>query len=247
MIDNKELSDTFSLLMDRPTLTVLAGRPNSGKTHMALELYANLLSNRDYSRPLIFFSMSETQELVKRKIASVMFGLDPLSIQRKQLEEAEKFRLKTAVDHFTRQPLIVEDQPSQTPREILSKLRDYKDTHGEIGLVVIDYFQLLIMPSFDFNHDNRATESEKNRFLSELKSLMHELNFSVLLLSQVNRFVEQRDNKRPTFTDLRDHKVIEQNADVVAILFREFLYNNNAAEDDIEVDFPISGSIQMPS
>jgi replicative DNA helicase len=151
--------------------------------------------------------------------------IDQHRVRTGKLEDDEWPRLTSAVSILADTPLYIDDTPALTPTEVRAKARRLKREHGDLGMIVIDYLQLMQAPS---SGENRATEIS---FISRsLKALAKELNVPVVALSQLNRNLEQRPNKRPVMSDLRESGSIEQDADVVVFIYRDEVYNEDSPD-----------------
>ena len=212
--------DDLLLGLQASTLVVLAARPAAGKTAFALGAAANVAI--EARRPVIFFSMEMgTLELTKRLLAAEA-RVDARKLQTGQINEAEWTRLSHGVGRLAEAPLFIDDNPHCTVMEMRAKARRMKARHGDIGLIVVDYLQLM-SPSTTRRSENRQVEvAEISR---GLKILARELECPVVALSQLNRQLEYRADKRPMLADLRESGSLEQDADVVIFLYRDEIYN----------------------
>jgi replicative DNA helicase len=212
--------DRLLLGFQRSNLIVVAARPAAGKTAFALGAAANVaLTAR---RPVMFFSMEMgTLELTKRLLAAEA-RVDARSLQTGRIPEGDWTRLSHAVGRLAEAPLYIDDNPHCTVMEMRAKARRTKARYGDLGLVVVDYLQLMT-PSTSRRSENRQVEvAEISR---GLKILARELECPVMALSQLNRQLEYRADKRPMLADLRESGSLEQDADVVIFLYRDEIYN----------------------
>jgi replicative DNA helicase len=199
-------------------LIVAAARPGMGKTSFALGAAANVaMVSR---RPVVFFSMEMgAVELTKRMLAAEA-RVDARKLQTGKLTDADWSRLNAAISHVGEATLFIDDNPHCTVMEMRAKARRIKARHGDLGLIVVDYLQLMSSPR---RAENRQVEvSELSR---GLKILARELDCPVMALSQLNRQLEYRQDKRPMLADLRESGSIEQDADVVLFIYRDEAYN----------------------
>jgi len=212
--------DDLLLGLQPSTLVVLAARPAAGKTAFALGAASNVAI--EARRPVIFFSMEMgTLELTKRILAAEA-RVDARKLQTGQINEAEWTRLSHGVGRLAEAPLFIDDNPHCTVMEMRAKARRMKARYGDIGLIVVDYLQLMT-PSTSKRTENRQVEvAEISR---GLKILARELECPVVALSQLNRQLEYRADKRPMLADLRESGSLEQDADVVIFLYRDEIYN----------------------
>ena len=212
--------DDLLLGLQPSTLVVLAARPAAGKTAFALGAAANVAI--EARRPVIFFSMEMgTLELTKRILAAEA-RVDARKLQTGQINEAEWTRLSHGVGRLAEAPLFIDDNPHCTVMEMRAKARRMKARYGDIGLIVVDNLQHM-QPSSTKRTENRQVEvAEISR---GLKILARELECPVVALSQLNRQLEYRADKRPMLADLRESGSLEQDADVVIFLYRDEIYN----------------------
>ena len=212
--------DHLLLGMQPSNLIVLAARPAAGKTAFALGAAANVAMTA--RRPVMFFSMEMgTLELTKRLLAAEA-RVNARSLQTGNIPENDWASLSHAVGRLAQAPLYIDDNPHCTVMEMRAKARRTKARYGDLGLVVVDYLQLMT-PSTSRRSENRQVEvAEISR---GLKILARELECPVMALSQLNRQLEYRQDKRPMLADLRESGSLEQDADVVVFLYRDEIYN----------------------
>ena len=198
-------------------LVVIAGRPSMGKTTLALNIAENAAIG--HKLPIGIFSMEMPKEQVTLRMIGSIGRVDQSHLRSGRLTEDDWTRINSAVSIMSNAPIFVDDAPGLTPTEVRARSRRLKREHG-LGLVVVDYLQLMQVSG---GTENRATEiSEISR---SLKGLARELNVPVVALSQLNRSVEQRNDKRPVMSDLRESGAIEQDADVILFIYREEVYD----------------------
>lgn len=220
-----ELDDMTSGLQSGD-LIIVAGRPSMGKTTFSMNL-AEFIAIND-KKPVAIFSMEmPAEQLVLRLFASN--GRVPLNdIRTGKIREEDWPRIGMAVKQFSETKLFIDDTAAMSPTEIRAKARRLHREHGQLGLIVIDYIQLMQSGN---KADNRAAEiSEISR---SLKGLAKELNVPVIALSQLNRSLEQRPNKRPIMSDLRESGAIEQDADVIMFIYRDEVYNEDTPDKGV--------------
>jgi replicative DNA helicase len=212
--------DSLLLGLQPSNLVVVAARPGCGKTSFALGAASNVaLTTR---RPVLFFSMEMGSiELTKRMLAAEA-RVEARRLQTGNIPEAEWSRIAHAVGRLSEAPLFIDDNPHCTVMEMRAKARRTRARYGDLGLVVVDYLQLMT-PSTSRRSENRQVEvAEISR---GLKILARELECPVMALSQLNRQLEYRQDKRPMLADLRESGALEQDADVVIFLYRDEIYN----------------------
>jgi len=216
--------DAMTQGFQRSDLIVCAARPSMGKSALCCQIAANIAEYHDL--PVIIYSleMSKTQ-LLNRFWASES-GIDGNRLRAGRVSDHEWPRLATAVNKITETPLFIDDTPILSVEDVERTAKDIKASEGDIGMIVIDYLQL--MASDD---DNRVYGLAK--ITRSLKTLARELQVPILILSQLSRAVEQRQNKRPMMSDLRDSGGIEQDCDLVMMLYREEYYDPDTPDRGI--------------
>jgi len=204
-------------------LVVVAGRPSMGKTTLAVNMAEFAAVSPDVRASVAIFSMEmPSEQLVTRMLASI--GHVPLnSIRTGRISDDDWVRITAATSQLSEAKLFIDESPGLTPTELRARARRIKREHG-LGLVVVDYLQLMQVPG---SKENRATEiAEISR---GLKALAKELQVPVIALSQLNRGVEQRQEKKPVMSDLRESGAIEQDADMILLIYRDEVYNKDAS------------------
>ena len=198
-------------------LIIIAGRPSMGKTTLAVNIAENAAIGSKV--PTAIYSMEMPSQQLAFRMISSLGRVDQTHLRTGNFPDEDWSRINTAVQLMSEAPIFIDDTPGLSPTEIRARARRLQREHG-LGLIVIDYLQLMAVPG---NTENRATEiSEISR---SLKSLAKELSVPVIALSQLNRSVEQRTDKRPVMSDLRESGAIEQDADLIAFIYREEVYN----------------------
>ncbi len=207
-------------------LIIVAGRPSMGKTAFSLNIAENVAI--DYGAPVAVFSMEMAgTQLVMRMMGSVG-RLDQHKVRTGRLQDDDWQKLTYAVGKLNDAPIHIDETAALTALEVRARARRLHRQYGKLGLIVIDYLQLMSASS---HGENRATEiSEISR---SLKALAKELNVPVVALSQLNRSLEQRPNKRPVMSDLRESGAIEQDADLILFIYRDEVYNPDTADKGV--------------
>ncbi|ROR35171.1 replicative DNA helicase [Inmirania thermothiophila] len=200
-------------------LVVVAGRPSMGKTTFALNIAEHVAIKG--GRPVAVFSMEMPGEQLALRLMSSLGRVNQQRVRTGRLEDEDWPRITSAVTLLAQAPIYIDDTPALSPTELRARARRLqRQFDGGLGLVVVDYLQLMQVPG---GSENRATEiSEISR---SLKALAKELHVPVIALSQLNRNLEQRPNKRPVMSDLRESGSIEQDADLVVFIYRDEVYN----------------------
>lgn len=208
----------------QPTdLVILAARPAMGKTTFALNIaeYAAMKSKK----PVAVFSMEMSASQLALRLISSVGRVNATRLRTGQLEDEDWSRVSSAIRLIKETKIFIDDTPALSPDQLRAKSRRLKREHG-LGLIVIDYLQLMQVPG---NSENRATEiSEISR---SLKGLAKELKVPVIALSQLNRSLETRTDKRPVMADLRESGAIEQDADMICFIYRDEYYNKENSPD----------------
>lgn len=206
-------------------LIIIAGRPSMGKTTLAVNIAENAAIGSKV--PTAIFSMEMPSQQLAFRMISSLGRVDQTHLRTGRFPDEDWSRINTAVQLMSEAPIFIDDTPGLSPTEIRARARRLQREHG-LGLIVIDYLQLMSVPG---NKENRATEiSEISR---SLKALAKELSVPVIALSQLNRSVEQRTDKRPVMSDLRESGAIEQDADLIAFIYREEVYNQDTPRKGI--------------
>ena len=214
--------DRYTAGFQRGDLIVVAGRPSMGKTALALNIVESAAIRTNLSA--IVFSLEMSSEQLTMRFLSSLGGIDAHKIRTGKLEDADWPRLTSAMTMLNESRIFLDDSGDLTPTELRARCRRLKREH-DIGLVVVDYLQLMHVPG---TSENRATEiSEISR---SLKALARELEVPVVALSQLNRSLESRANRRPMLSDLRESGAIEQDADVILFIYRDEVYNEESTD-----------------
>lgn len=204
-------------------LVIVAGRPSMGKTTFAMNLAENAALKGD--KPVLVFSMEMPGEQLVMRMMSSLGRIDQQRLRTGKLEDEDWPRLTSAVSLLSEARIFIDDTPALTPTEVRARARRLAREHDGLGLIMLDYLQLMQVAG---SGENRATEiSEISR---SLKALAKELHVPVIALSQLNRSLEQRPNKRPVMSDLRESGAIEQDADVIVFIYRDEVYNEDSPD-----------------
>lgn len=204
-------------------LIIVAARPSMGKTAMALNIAES--AGVTTKKAVLVFSMEMSASQLGLRLISSMGRIDAQHLRTGDLSEEDWPRVTDAVAKLTSARIFIDDTPSLSPGELRSRARRIHREQGGLALIVIDYLQLMQVPG---SSENRATEiSEISR---SLKALAKELDVPVVALSQLNRSLEQRADKRPVMSDLRESGAIEQDADVIMFIYRDEYYNRDSED-----------------
>ncbi|KGM54999.1 DNA helicase [Lysobacter daejeonensis GH1-9] len=215
--------DELTAGLQKTDLIILAARPAMGKTTLALNMaeFAAFKSKQ----PVAVFSMEMSASQLALRLISSVGRVNAQRLRTGQLEDEDWSRVTSAIRQLKEVKIFIDDEPGLSPVKLAAKARRLKREHG-LGLIVIDYLQLMSVPG---NNENRATEiSEISR---SLKGLAKELQVPVIALSQLNRSLETRADKRPVMADLRESGAIEQDADMIVFIYRDDYYNKENSPD----------------
>ncbi|MSQ65140.1 MAG: replicative DNA helicase [Limnohabitans sp.] len=220
--------DRMTSGMQAGDLIVLAARPSMGKTALAINIAENVALKEGL--PVAVFSMEMGASQLAIRIVGSIGRIDQTRLRTGKLLDEEWPRLTEAVERLRNVSLSIDETSGLTPSELRANARRLARSCGKLGLVVVDYLQLMTGSSGS-DGDNRATElGEISR---GLKMLAKELQCPVIALSQLNRGVEQRTDKRPMMSDLRESGAIEQDADVIMFIYRDDYYNKDSKEPGV--------------
>jgi replicative DNA helicase len=209
-------------------LIIIAGRPSMGKTSLALNIAEHV--GMEAGLPVAIFSMEMGAAQLTMRLLGSVGKLDQHKMRIGQLEDEDWPKLTNALGALNEAPIFIDEGSALNSYEVRARARRLHRQQGKLGLIVIDYIQLMSAAN-EQSTENRATEvSEISR---SLKALAKELNVPVVALSQLNRSVESRPDKRPMMSDLRESGAIEQDADVIMFIYRDEVYNPETAEKGV--------------
>jgi replicative DNA helicase len=217
----KDLDDMTSGLQPGD-LVIVAGRPSMGKTSLAMNIAESTAVGSKL--PVAIFSMEMPGEQLAMRMMASLGRINAHKVRTGKLDDDDWPRLTHAIGMLAEAPMFIDDTPALTPLELRTRARRLKREHG-LGLIVVDYLQLMQAPE---SSENRATEI--SGITRSLKGLAKELSVPVVALSQLNRSLEQRPNKRPVMSDLRESGAIEQDADVIFFIYRDEVYNEDSQD-----------------
>ncbi|HEX2797545.1 MAG TPA: replicative DNA helicase [Immundisolibacter sp.] len=214
--------DRMTSGMHPAEMIIVAGRPSMGKTSFAMNMVESVAIRA--RQPVAVFSMEMPAEQLALRMISSLGRVDAHRVRTGQLHDDDWPRVTSAVTLLGESNIFIDDTPSLSPMDLRARARRLKRQHG-LGLIVVDYLQLMQVPGAK---DNRVLEiSEISR---SLKALAKELSVPVIALSQLNRSLETRPNKRPVMSDLRESGAIEQDADVILFIYRDEVYNEDSPD-----------------
>jgi replicative DNA helicase len=209
-------------------LIIVAGRPSMGKSSLALNFAEHIAL--ELKLPVLIFSMEMGGTQLAARLLGSVGKVDAQKLRTGRLDPPDWDRLGTALGKLNEAPLLIDESASLNPLELRARARRKWREYGGLGLIVIDYIQLM-QGTESGQQENRATElSEISR---GLKAMAKELGCPVVALSQLNRSLEQRPNKRPVMSDLRESGALEQDADVILFIYRDEVYNEDSPDRGI--------------
>lgn len=210
--------------MQPSDLIIVAARPSMGKTTFAMNLCEHAAITSD--KPVLIFSLEMPSEQIMMRMLASLGRIDQTKVRTGQLEDEDWARLSSAIELLnTKGKMYIDDGSGLTPTEVRSRARRVAREHGGLSMIMVDYLQLMTVPGLS---DNRTLEiAEISR---SLKALAKELKVPVVALSQLNRSLEQRADKRPVNSDLRESGSIEQDADLIMFIYRDEVYNDDSPD-----------------
>ena len=204
-------------------LIVVAGRPSMGKTTFAMNVAEYISMKMD--KPVLIFSMEMPAEQLTMRMLASLSRIELQQIRTGQFKEVDWPKITSAIALLSEKKMYIDDAGALGPGEVRSRARRVAREHGDLGLIVIDYLQLMRVPG---RIENRTAEiSEISR---SLKILARELNVPIIALSQLNRSLEQRTDRRPVMSDLRESGAIEQDADLITFIYRDEIYHKDTVD-----------------
>ena len=199
-------------------LVIIAGRPSMGKTAISMNMAEHAAIKGD--KPVLVFSMEMPAEALALRMISSLGRIDQHKVRTGQLEDDDWPRVTSAIEILSTSKLYIDDTPALTPVEMRSRARRLAREHGNLGMIVVDYLQLMQVAGARENRTNEISEISRS-----LKALAKELSVPVVALSQLNRSLESRTDKRPMMSDLRESGAIEQDADLIGFIYRDEVYH----------------------
>ena len=219
----KDLDEMTSGLQ-KSDLIIVAARPSMGKTTFAMNLVEHAILNDE--RPSLVFSMEMPADQLMLRMVSSVGRINQTRVRTGQLNEEDWPKLSSAVTRLKDRPLYIDDTPALTPTEVRSRARKIVREHGGLAMIMIDYLQLMQVAG----GGSEGRTAEISEISRSLKGIAKEFQCPVVALSQLNRALEQRPNKRPVNSDLRESGAIEQDADVIMFIYRDEVYNEESPD-----------------
>ena len=218
--------DRMTSGMQPSDLVIVAGRPSMGKTSFAMNLIENAALASD--RPLMVFSMEMPAEQLVIRMLSSLGRIDQSRVRTGKLEHDDWPKLASATEKLKGTQVFIDDTPALTPTELRSRVRKLVREQGDLGMIMVDYLQLMRVAG-----SNEGRTAEISEISRSLKAIAKEFKCPVVALSQLNRSLEQRPNKRPVNSDLRESGAIEQDADVIMFIYRDEVYNEDSPDKGV--------------
>ncbi len=201
-------------------LLILAARPSMGKTTLALNIAEYAAFKPEKPVPVAIFSMEMSTDQLALRFVSSLGRVPQGNLRNGKFSDQDWPRITSAIRQMSTAPIHIDDTPALSPTEVRARARRLKRKHKDLGLIVVDYLQLMQVPGSNENRTNEISTISRS-----LKSLARELEVPVIALSQLNRSVEQRPEKVPMMSDLRESGAIEQDADLILFIYRDEVYN----------------------
>jgi replicative DNA helicase len=211
--------DKLTSGLQNSDLIILAARPSMGKTSFALNMARNVAINSNI--PVAIFSLEMSKEQISMRLLTSEARVDSSRLKSGFISQDDWERVNNAADIMSTAKIFIDDTPSISSMEIRAKARRLK-MEKDLGLIIVDYIQLMKSPSMGDRRDLEIGEISRS-----LKGLARELNVPIIALSQLNRMLEQRADKRPMMSDLRESGALEQDADIIKFIYRDEVYNKD--------------------
>ena len=207
-------------------LIIVAARPSMGKTALSMNIVENFVLNKDIAGGVLVFSLEMPAESLTTRLLASNAKIDQQKVRSASMNQTDLKKFMESSSKLKDLPLYIDDSSMLSPMELRARARRIaRQEPNGLSLIVVDYLQLMQLPASQENRVNQISEISRS-----LKMLAKELNVPVIALSQLNRAVEQRPNKRPIMADLRDSGAIEQDADVILFIYRDEVYNEDSEE-----------------
>ena len=219
--------DAMTQGLQRGSLVVIAGRPSMGKTSFAMNLAQNVAKKNKL--PVCYFSLEQSREQMSYRFLSMELGIESGRLRTGRLHQDEWGLLGREMKDLDEMPIFICDKGSIKVKEIFSKSRKIKEKKGlgKLGLIIVDYIQMMDSPN------KKSRDKELSKIVLDLKEMAKALDVPVVLMSQLSRDIEKRENCRPMLCDLRETQGLEAHADVVIMLYRDEYYHPETEERGI--------------
>ena len=215
--------DSLTQGFQKSDLIIIAGRPSMGKTALVLNIAVNII--QDSKLPVLFFSLEMSKEQLIYRLLAMETNIDQMRLRSGKLFQDDWIKLNKMIKILSKLPLFINDTSDLSIQDIRSEIKTILFEQNQIGLIIVDYLQL--MQNSTIKNENRV--QELSQITRSLKMIAREFNVPVIALSQLSRNVENRVDKRPILSDLRESGSIEQDADLVLMLYRDKYYNQDSS------------------
>ena len=219
--------DSLTQGFQKSDLIIIAGRPSMGKTALGLSIASNIIKN--LKLPVLFFSLEMSKEQIMYRLLAMETNINQMRLKSGKLYQNDWIKLNKMIKILSKLPFFIDDTFNLSIQTIRSKIKTIIFEQNQIGLIIIDYLQL--MQNSKLETENRV--QELSQITRSLKTLAREFNIPIIALSQLSRNVENRIDKKPILSDLRESGSIEQDADLVLILYRNSSSNSKQPHDEI--------------
>ncbi len=219
--------DSLTQGFQKSDLIIIAGRPSMGKTALGLTVTLNIIKNS--KSPVLFFSLEMSKEQIMYRLLAMEANINQMQLRNGQLFKNDWIKLNAIIKIISKLPLFIDDTPDLSIQDIRSKIKTIIFEQAQIGLIIIDYLQL--MKSSRLKSETRV--EELSQITRSLKNIAREFNIPIIALSQLSRNVENRIDKKPILSDLRESGSIEQDADLVLMLYRNKYPSPGKLDDEI--------------
>jgi replicative DNA helicase len=217
--------DSLTQGFQKSDLIIIAGRPSMGKTALCLNIALNVIKNSKL--PVLIFSLEMSKEQIMYRLLTMETNISQMRLKSGKIYQNDWLKLNKIIKILSKLPFFIDDTSDLTIQDIRSKIKTLVFEQTEIGLIIIDYLQL--MQSSKLKIENRV--QELSGITRSLKNIAREFNIPIIALSQLSRNVENRIDKRPILSDLRESGSIEQDSDLVLMLYRTKYYNSNQTNE----------------
>jgi replicative DNA helicase len=219
--------DLLTQGFQKSDLIIIAGRPSMGKTALSLNITLNVIKSSRL--PVLFFSLEMSKEQIMYRLLGIETSINQTRLKNGRLYQNDWIKLNKIIKIISKLPLFIDDTPDLSIQDIRVKIKTTVLEQGQIGLVIIDYLQL--MQNLNFKNGNRA--QELSQITRSLKTIAREFNTPIIALSQLSRNVENRLDQKPILSDLRESGSIEQDADLVLMLYRNKSNTSSSTNDQV--------------
>jgi replicative DNA helicase len=220
--------DEMTSGLQRGDLVIVAARPSMGKTVLMMNLVENAIMQANNTKPALIFSMEMSSEQLALRLISSQARVEQNKVRTGQLSREEWLEVTDVVGKLSSKLLFVDDTPALSPGDLRARARRLAREHGGLSVIAVDYLQLMQVPGAKENRTTEVSEISRN-----LKAIARELNVPLIALSQLNRGLEQRQDKRPVMSDLRESGAIEQDADLIMFIYRDEVYNEGSMDKGV--------------